>query len=244
MYFNITTIMAVATILTGAAAALTSLEGNSTSCYGACETDLKAVLFESSFQDGEDSTFFDAVSCITKCGREKFSLYPKQASDYPKKRGAGHRTFGLFEFELFEKLFPKSKESNGVFLYPGARAPNVLKIVSELHPYLTVLQTTPPDKVTTGCYSVCEAVIEAFMFMDKHGADYHQELLYDTAKFCITHCEEKGSQWIEESVAAARNSLAEMKKADLEKLIAGYEDDTSRRIAEFILRRHLTMNGI
>ncbi|KAK4957616.1 hypothetical protein LTR10_005583 [Elasticomyces elasticus] len=244
MQFNITIIMAVATILTGAAATLTSLEGNSTSCYGACETDLKAVLFGSSFQGGEDSTFFDAVACITKCGREKFSLYPKQSPDYSKKRGAGFQTLGLFEIDLLEKLFPKSKESTGVFPYPSARPHRVLKILSELHPYLSTLQATPPDKVVTSCYSVCEPVIEAFMFMDKHGADYHQELFYDTAKFCITHCEEKGSQWIEDSVAAAKKSLAEMKEADSEKLIAGYKDDTSHLIADFILRWHSTVNSL
>ncbi|KAK5717949.1 hypothetical protein LTR15_008792 [Elasticomyces elasticus] len=193
MQFNITTIMAVATIFTGAAATLTSIEGNSTSCYGACETDLKAVLFGSSFQGVENSTFFDAVSCITKCGREKFSLNPKQAPDHSKKRGAGFRTFGLFEIDLLEKLFPESKESTGVFPYPGARPYRVLKLISELHPYLSTLQATPPDKVTTSCYSVCEPGIEAFMFMDKHGADYHQELLY---------MEEADSEQIDETHAA------------------------------------------
>ncbi|KAK3614779.1 hypothetical protein LTR56_027024 [Elasticomyces elasticus] len=237
MYFKTATVMAVAIILTGAVAARSSPGGNSTSCYGACAAELE-IVFRTSFADGQDSTYFDAASCITQCEQEKFSLYPKQAPDYSEERRGGFRSFLSADTKLLRDLFTEGKESTD----PGAHVLRVLRIIRELEPYVKALQATTHHKVATGCYQVCEPVIEAFMFMDKHGRDYHQELLYDTAKFCITHCEEKGSQWIEEPVAAAKKSLAEMKEAELEKQIAGYEDDTSRRIAQTLLKWHFAMN--
>ncbi|KAK3652612.1 hypothetical protein LTR56_001977 [Elasticomyces elasticus] len=196
MQFNITTIMAVATIFTGAAATLTSIEGNSTSCYGACETDLKAALFGSSFQGVENSTLTSLPLTQAHQLRRRVLHYQVRARAIlpePEASPRPFRTFGLFEIDLLEKLFPESKESTGVFPYPSARPYRILKLISELHPYLSTLQATPPDKVTTSCYSVCEPVIEAFMFMDKHGADYHQELLY---------MEEADSEQIDETHAA------------------------------------------
>ncbi|KAK5675429.1 hypothetical protein LTS10_011871 [Elasticomyces elasticus] len=222
MQFNITTIMAVATVLTGAAAARSSPGDNSISCYGACETDLKAV-FETSAADAHESTYLDAVSCISKCEEGTISQHSR-----------------IFDFAQ-KRLADLEATSMGEAPDRYARSYRMLEIVREGYPYVIGSSQNTHyyhRKAPTGCYRACEPALEAYMFIDKHG-DHHQELLYDTAKFCITHCEGKGSQWIEEGIADSKKCIAEMEEADLEQQIAEMDEaDLDKQIHEAKIKMH------